>query len=50
MGTENMMQAVLAKVPAGLKISDLQTGFRILSRLPLNNWQPIKNCIPNMRW
>lgn len=39
MGTENMMQAVLAKVPAGLKISDLQTGFRILSRLPLANSQ-----------
>ena len=34
-----MMQAVLAKVPAGLKIADLQTGFRILSRLPLANSQ-----------
>jgi hypothetical protein len=31
------MSAVLANNPATMKISDLQTGFRILSRLPLAN-------------
>lgn len=31
------MSAVLARVPVTMKISDLQTGFQILSRLPLAN-------------
>ncbi|MBN8515093.1 hypothetical protein [Accumulibacter sp.] len=31
------MSAVLSTAPATMKISDLQTGFRILSRLPLAN-------------
>ena len=33
------MSAVFARVPATMKISDLQTGFRILSGLPLANSQ-----------
>ncbi|WP_313952458.1 hypothetical protein [Accumulibacter sp.] len=33
------MSAVLAAVPVTMKISDLQTGFQILSRLPLANSQ-----------
>lgn len=33
------MSAVLAKVPAKMKIANLQTGFQILSRLPLANSQ-----------
>ena len=33
------MSAVLSKAPVTMKISDLQTGFRILSRLPLANAQ-----------
>ena len=33
------MNAVLSTAPTAMKISDLQTGFRILSRLPLANAQ-----------
>ncbi len=33
------MNAVLAKVRGTMKISDLQSGFQILARLPLANSQ-----------